>query len=81
VLEDDDVVLRQQGLFPFHVDEHVRIALAEIVQGDPSSPSMACSSCLLARELCSAGCEKMTRMRFMGFLKRVCCRHMRQIVS
>lgn len=38
MLEDDDVVLRQQGLFPFHVDEHIRIALAEIVQGDPLQP-------------------------------------------
>ena len=34
MLEDDDVVVRQQGLFPLHVDVHVRVVVVEVVQGD-----------------------------------------------
>ena len=35
MLEDDEIVLRQQCLLALHVYIHVRVLLIEVVQGDP----------------------------------------------
>ncbi|MNR25760.1 hypothetical protein D3C85_1429270 [compost metagenome] len=34
MLEDDEIVLHQQRLLALHVDEHVRIAMVEVVYCD-----------------------------------------------